>query len=367
MNLSLPPIIPRDDLFGNPEKASPQISPDGATLAYLAPDEGVLNVWVRTSGLKNDRAITRDRKRGIRQYTWAYDGTHLLYLQDKDGDENWHVWAVNLSSGDIRNLTPFANVQAQLIAVDPRFPDEILVSLNARDERFHDVHRIRLASGEAALEIENPGDIVGWVADPEMKVRAAYAACDDGGFELRVRSSPDAEWRPLVHWGPDEEGHPYGFSADGNSLYIGSSLGADTQELRLIDAQTGLEETLASNPEVDLSDAIVHPTEHRIQAVGFNKDWLRWTVLDPDIAEDIAFLQEQKNAEVRVTSRNLADDTWVVLYTLDKAPAAYYVYHRSEKRLSPKCSLLLSRRATASNCIRTSRCPRELNTRTFRW
>src|SRR5258708_26209944 len=314
MILSQPPIIPRGDLFGNPEKASPQISPNGATLAYLAPDEGVLNVWVRGPGQQSDRVITRDRKRGIRQYTWAYDGDHLLYLQDKDGDENWHVWAVNLKSEEIRDMTPLPNVQAQLVAIDPGFPDEILVALNARDARFHDVHRIRLSTGETTLEVENPGDIVGWVADFEMKVRAASAACEDGGFDLRVRDEPTEDWRTLIHWGPDEEGHPYGFTSDGKSMYIGSSLGADTQELRLIELQSGKEQTLASNAVVDLADVIVHPTEHRIQAVGFNKDWLRWTVLDPAIAGDMAFLQEQKNAEVRVASRNLADDSWVVLY-----------------------------------------------------
>src|SRR5689334_13240666 len=127
---TLPPIIPREVLFGNPEKASPQISPDGKLMAYLAPDEGVLNVWLRTVGEADDRVITRDRKRGIRAYFWAYDGKHLLYLQDLDGDENWHIWSVGLQTNIIRDLTPFQGAQAQVVAADPAFPNDLLVSLN---------------------------------------------------------------------------------------------------------------------------------------------------------------------------------------------------------------------------------------------
>src|SRR2546421_4426120 len=118
IHLDLPPIIPRDDLFGNPEKVSPKVSPDGKWLAYIAPDEGVLNVWVRTLGQTDDRAVTKDRKRGIRAFFWAYDGEHLLYVQDSEGDENWHVWSVGLTSGIIRDITPFLGVQARVVATD---------------------------------------------------------------------------------------------------------------------------------------------------------------------------------------------------------------------------------------------------------
>ena len=89
----LPDLIPRDVLFGNPEKISPKISPDGKYLAYIAPDQDVLNVWVRTIGKKDDRVITKDRDRGIRFYGWAYNNKDLVYIQDKGGDENWRLYA----------------------------------------------------------------------------------------------------------------------------------------------------------------------------------------------------------------------------------------------------------------------------------
>lgn len=342
ISLDLPPLIPRDDLFGNPEKASPQLSPDAMRLAYLAPDEGVLNVWLRTIGQQDDRVITRDRKRGIRMFFWAFDGKHLLYVQDVDGDENWHIWSVNFETNVIRDLTPFQGVQAHLVALDHRFPNEMLVGLNLRDARIHDVYRVDLTTGAVTLEVENPGDVVGWMADAQFRVRAAHAAMPDGGFQLRVRNviSPSqdgagayTDWRPLITWGPDDEGHPYGFTKDGQSLYVGSSLRSDTIEMRLVDVATGEEKTLASNPEVDLSDAVFHPTERHLQAVGFNKHRLEWTVIDPDFAEDMETLKAFQPGEFHIASRDLADQKWVVLYTRDTAPAAYYTYNRATRQI----------------------------------
>ncbi len=333
MQFELPPLIPRNDLFGNPEKSAPQISPDGSLLAYLAPDDGVMNVWLRSVGKNDDRVVTQDRKRGIRIYLWAYDGRHILYLQDYDGDENWHLYCVNPATNVTRDLTPFEGVQAQIYGVDPHFPNELLIGMNRRDARLHDVYRVDLTTGEATLEVENPGEVVGWVADAEFKVRAATAASPDGGFDLRVRATIESEWKTLLHWGPDEEGHPYGFTQDGASLYTSSTLGSDTQELRLIETSSGVETVLASNSEVDLAEIISHPAEHRIQAVGFNKDRLHWNALDEEIAKDLEFLQHQKDGELRIVSRNLADDTWIVHFAQDRAPASYCTYHRGERRI----------------------------------
>ena len=331
---TLPPIIPREDLFGNPDKASPRISPDGSRLAYLAPDEGVLNVWLRTLGREDDRVITRDRKRGIRMFTWAYDGRHLLYVQDQDGDENWHIWSVDLQSGAITDLTPHPGVQAQLVALDSRFPNEILISMNLRDARVHDVYRVDLASGAATLDVQNPGDVVGWLADPEFQVRAAQAALPNGGFELRVRDRADADWRPLITWNPDDEGEPYTFTEDGRKLYVASSVGSDTMELRLVDADSGAEQVLASHPTADVTGVLAHPTQHVIRAVCFTVDRAEWQALDPSVANDLARLQKLHPGEPSVLSMDLSDRLWVVLYDQDTAPASCHLYDRDAQSLT---------------------------------
>ena len=171
-----PALIPREVLFGNPERSSPRLSPDGKRMAYLAPDEGVLNVWVRTIGAEDDRVVTRDRKRGIRMFFWAENNRHLLYIQDTAGDENWHLYSVDLTSNEIRDLTPHENVTVQDVITDRKHPDEVLVAMNQRDPKLFDLHRIRIASGESALEAENPGAYVGWLTDHEFRVRGAQAA-----------------------------------------------------------------------------------------------------------------------------------------------------------------------------------------------
>src|SRR5205823_1349085 len=118
-------------LFGNPEKASPQISPDGVTLAYLAPDDrDVLQVWVRPLGEDKARKVTADKKRGIRSYFWTHEADTLVYSQDADGDENFHLIATNIKTGVVRDLTPFQGVRAMLVGADAKFPSQILVGLN---------------------------------------------------------------------------------------------------------------------------------------------------------------------------------------------------------------------------------------------
>jgi dipeptidyl aminopeptidase/acylaminoacyl peptidase len=331
MNLprfELPPPIPLEDIFGNPEKAAPQLSPDGSRLAYLAPDEGVLNVWVRTVGAEDDRAITRDRHRGIRAYAWAFDNRHILYLQDADGDENWHVWSVDMESGAIRDMTPFLGTQAAIVAMEPGCPDTLLVGINVRDPRVHDIYRLTLSTGALVPVVENPGDVVAWLADANLTVRAAMAATPDGGFELRVRNTDAEPFRPIMNWPSDEEGHPHAITGDGRGIYLSSSLGSDTSQLRLLDMQTGTETTLAAHDAVDVDEVLIQPVERTVQAVGFTRYRLEWTVLDPRVQTDFERLRAANAGDFHIASRDLQDRMWIVQYVNDAAPGSYYVYDR---------------------------------------
>jgi len=151
------PLIPREVLFGNPDKAMPQISPDGSRMAYLAPKDGVLNVWVGTVGQDDYHPVTHDQDRGIRVFFWAHDARHVMYLQDAGGDENWRLFSVDLETGAESDLTPFDEVQVQIVHHDKHRPNELLIAMNLEDRRLHDVYHLDLTTRELA-EAANGGD-----------------------------------------------------------------------------------------------------------------------------------------------------------------------------------------------------------------
>ena len=216
------PLIPRTVLFGNPDKASAQLSPDGTRIAYLAPLDGVLNVWIGNASGEDMRPVTHDTDRGVRVYAWAHDNRHLLYLQDEGGDENWRLHKVNPETGADEDLTPFPRVQAQMVAHQKERPHEVLVALNKDDERLHDVYHLDLRSNELTLVAKNPGDVTGWVADDALVVRGALATTPDGGSILRLRDTAEGPWRDFIVWSSQDalNSSPLGFTADGQHMHV---------------------------------------------------------------------------------------------------------------------------------------------------
>ncbi|HEX4147411.1 MAG TPA: hypothetical protein VHY20_00425, partial [Pirellulales bacterium] len=217
-------LIPREVLFGNPEKAAARLSHDGKRLAYLAPVDGVLNVWVGPADDPDQaQPVTKDTKRGIHIYFWAYDNQHILYMQDIGGDENWHVYSVHLESKKQQDLTPLDKVNAQVEGVSHKFPSDILVGLNNRDPRYHDIYRVSLESGERKLVQENKEGFDGFLTDDDYHVRFALRMTDDGGREML---EPDGDgWKNFMKI-PMEDTlttSPLGFDKSGEILYLSDS------------------------------------------------------------------------------------------------------------------------------------------------
>jgi dipeptidyl aminopeptidase/acylaminoacyl peptidase len=331
-------LIPRQVLFGNPERLSPRVSPDGTRLAWIAPHEGVLNVWVAPANGEAGvdwaaaRVITDDTDRGIRMFAWAHDGRHLLYLQDTGGDENWRLHDVDTATLERRDLTPFDGVQARLIAMERKFPTDVLVGLNRDNPELHDVYRLDLVTGELTKEVENPG-FIAWIADAQLAVRATVAPQPDGSLVVMVRDAPDADWRPLLTVPADDAltSDLIAFSEDGGSLLGVSSVGANTGRLVRIDLATGAEEVLAADPEADVSDVRIQPDTREPQIVTLLKDRSEYVVLDPSVAGDLAAIRALHPGDPMFVGADDADATWLVGFTNDAGAVPFFAYDRASR------------------------------------
>ncbi|HTX27810.1 MAG TPA: S9 family peptidase [Streptosporangiaceae bacterium] len=339
----MPELIPRDVLFGNPERINPHISPDGTRMAWIAPREGVLNVWVAPiraadapggSGVDWDAAtvVTDDNDRGIRAYTWAKDGRHLLYVQDTGGDENWRLYDVDLETMERRDLTPFEGIQARIIATRKSHRDEILVGLNRDNPQLHDVYRLNLKTGDLVKEIDNPG-YAGWLADEDMVVRGAIAPLPDGGYDMLVRDGADAAWRTLLTIPADDvtASDALAFTGDGRSLVAISSLGVNTGRLTIIDLASGEGRVLLEDPEADVTGALLHPDTKEPQIAVVLKDRAEYHVLDPSVEADYQAIRALHSGDPGFAGRDEADETWLVGFTEDAGPVHYFAYDRASR------------------------------------
>ena len=327
------PLISRDVLFGNPERTGPKLSPDGKRFAWIAPDEkNVLQVWVKTVGKDDGKKVTADKKRGIRQYMWAEDDRTLLYMQDAEGDENFHLYGVDLVSGNVRDLTPFQGVRAAPAAVSWKIPGRIMVTMNLRDRRLMDVHEVDLATGAVKLVAENPGDVNGWEITDDLEVKAAQAMKPDGSTEIRVRESASAPWRTFVTAPFGEEVGVLDMTADGSALLMTSTLGANTARVIQKDLKTGTEVVIAENGEVDVGGVVMHPKKHIVQAVDFPAGRQAWTVVDHTIRPDFEAISKLSSGDFYVVNRDRDDKTWLVAFNEDRGPIRYFTWDRDAKK-----------------------------------
>jgi dipeptidyl aminopeptidase/acylaminoacyl peptidase len=330
------PLVPRTVLFGNPERVSPRISPDGTRLAWLAPNEGFLNVFVAPlDDIEAAQVVTHDRERGIRAFVWVHDGRHLLYLQDRGGDENWRIYGVDLIDGGVRDLTPFDDVQAQIVEVDKHFPERILVGLNRDNPQLHDIYNLVLATGELTKIVENPG-FVGWVVDANMDVRGGIAPTPDGGTQILFRPTVDSEWEGLLDVPADDAltTAPITFAADGRRMLAVSSLDVDAGRLLWIDTESGEVDVVAEDPKYDVSGVKLHPDTREVQLVYIQRDRTDIVVLDPSMADEISTLTAAHPGELSLVDRDDDDATWLVGYTEDDGPVHFAAWNRADKKLT---------------------------------
>jgi dipeptidyl aminopeptidase/acylaminoacyl peptidase len=328
-----PAVIARDVLFGNPERISARVSPDGTRVSFIAPLDGVLNVWVAPIGdLAAAKPVTKDTDRGIRQHTWIPSGTHILYMQDQKGDENFRVYSVDLASGAAIDLTPFDGARGSIAHISRDFPDSVAVAVNNRDPQYFDVHLVNALTGERKLVFENTR-FAQTLVDDRMLVRVVAESKPDGSMAyLAVDASDDAtSYRPLLEV-PYEDAMStaiVGIDRSGRRAYLNDSRGRNLSILASIDLASGQIEKVFEPTRSDVADALVNPIDGSVEAVASEYLRTEWTVLSPKVEKDFAYLRGLDTGDFFITSRSLDDSKWTVSFSHDAGPSVSYLYDRA--------------------------------------
>ena len=342
-----PPLIDRELFFGDPEISGAQISPDGKFIAFVKPFKGTRNIWVKKTQEPFDAAkpITADKSRPVTQYFWSRDGKYILFAQDKAGDENYLVYAVNPAEGpaegeDVpaaRNLTDAKGVRAAIFAVPRSEPDAIYIGLNDRDPAWHDLYKVKISTGERTLVRKNTERITAWIFDLKDQLRLATRAADNGDTEvLRV---DDNGFTKVYSCNVFESCGPVRYHKDGKRVYFESNKGAniDLTRLELFDPATGKEELVESDPlnRVDFGNANFSEVSEDLIATTYNDERERIYWKDKSFEADYKLLQKKPpGKEIGFASGTKDERLFLIVASSDTEPGERYLFDRDTKKLT---------------------------------
>jgi dipeptidyl aminopeptidase/acylaminoacyl peptidase len=325
-------LIPRHVLFGNPDRVNVRLSPDGKYLAYRAPHEGVMNVWVQDleKGTPAE-PYTFDKGRGIQGFSWTFEKGVLLYVQDEKGDENWRIYKLDVNTKKTALMTPGEKVQAQILHMHESKPDQVLIALNTRNPIYHDLYRLDLKTEKATLVYEN-NEFLGLIIDDAFNLRFAFKQTEGGGTAYYKRQGD--QWVDYRTLKPEDlvTTSIVGFDKSGDFLYWIDSTEDDKAALIRMNVETQAVEKIFVPRKGDLSSAFTHPREKSILAVIENYLKPELTVLDESIRQDVDYLKTLESGVFDIISTSLDFNHWIVAYASDRSLHHYYNYDRSSKK-----------------------------------
>ena len=329
-----PPIIERSVLFGNPLRFQGRLSPDGTKMSFRAPLDGVMNLWVGDRGdFSSVKAITQDTGRGIPSHFWALDSQHVLYIQDQGGDENWHLYSVDLASGETIDLSPYEGTQAQMLAQSETVPGVVIVGMNDRDPKWHDVYSVDLSTGERTLLSENNG-LASILVDHDFKVRVATQSTPSGG--LQVLSKSDEEWEPLfeIAFEDVQTTAILGFDEDNQGLYLLDSRNRNTAALVHMNLADQKLTTIAESDRMDISSVLIDPRSHKPFAYALDLIKPEYHAISLEYKDVIAKFNSQLSGGSQVLAQSLSNQFWTVYTDESDSSPIYKVFDASSGEFS---------------------------------
>ncbi|MFD1874726.1 S9 family peptidase [Hymenobacter bucti] len=342
-----PALIDRELLFGDPEISGGQLSPDGKFLSFIKPYNGTRNIWVKglNEPFAKARPMTNDQARPVRNYFWSRDGKYLLYSQDKGGDENFNIYAVDpaaaLPAGQAlplaRDLTGLKGVRVVIYNVPLTDPNTLYIGLNDRDKAWHDLYKLDLATGQKTLVRQNNERITGWVFDWKDQLRLASRSNADGSTEwLRVSGE---QLTPFYRTTLNEESNVVGFAQDNERVYLTTNKGdaRDRSEIVLFNPVTGVEQPFAADPlhRVDAGELVLSEKTHEPILVDYTDDRQRRVWLDKGFERDFKNVAAKlPGLEIMPVSNTTDERLWLLNATDATHPSAAYLFDRQTKQLT---------------------------------
>lgn len=330
------PLIPRADIFGNPDKTNPQISPDGKWIAYLAPKDGVLNVWVAPAAdIAAAKPVTNAAERPIRQYFWAANSAVILYLNDKGGDENFLLYSVDPATAENKLITDFPNTRVVPFGGSESRPDEMVIGLNNRDPKWFDPYLVNTRTGTITKIADNTSEYDGYIVDDALNLRFASKTNPDGSSEIfRLDADLKATSYTKIGFEDSQTTAPAGMSTDGKTLYFIESRDRDTIALTATDLETGETKVIAENARADVQGAISDPLTGRPQAFSTHYLKTEWTAIDPAVQADIDFLNANLTGQWTLNSQSRDNNVWILANDPVTASVNFQLYDRAAKTLT---------------------------------
>lgn len=326
-------LIDREVLFGNPSRFQGRLSPDGAQMSFRAPLDGVMNLWVAPAGnIDGARPITRNAGRGIPSHFWALDSKSILYIEDQNGDENWHLYRVDLSTGQTKDLTPYPGVRANFIAQSEQHPGKAVIGMNDRDERWHDVYLVDINTGTRSLLLENNG-FAQVIVDNDLQVRLGVQQTQSGGANI-FKYENDG-WVPFQEI-PMEDIYTtqvIGFNADNSGFYMLDSRGRNYAGLTRVNVASGESQDLILADNADINDVLIHPRTHEVIAVSTNIHQQKWQHIDGSYARDMQILNWEAKGDMNILATTLDGEQWVIHTGPSDGSPEYVVYDRDSQSL----------------------------------
>jgi dipeptidyl aminopeptidase/acylaminoacyl peptidase len=342
-------LIARRALFDNVDYGSVTLSPDGWHLSWLAPVDGVRNLFVaRIDDLASARAVTRVTDRNIAPfYRWAQDNSHILFFQERDGDENWRTSSVNIRNNAVVPLSPAQGVKSFVPQIDRKFPTDVLLMHNGRDNRYFDLYRVSVLNGSSELLYENK-EYAGLLTDSDFQLRLGMRVAADGSAEVLERHA-SGSWSPFmtIPLGDLDGTELLDFSADGKTLYMLDSRGRDKAALFAMDMATKKTTLLAADDEADIAQ--VSFFARRPLAARSEKERSRWHPVDPVATQDLADLGAYGAGDIAFVGRSFNDRLLAAYFDRDTESGEYVLLDRETREVRP---LFKQRKALAGLALR---------------